>query len=305
MKGLLMKKCFSSRLILVFAVSIAGSPAFGQDRFSDPVQVLIVTAHPDDDAAFSGVVYQITHQLGGAVDLALVTDGSGGFRYSTLAEKIYGLEITNEAVARDHLPAIRKQELMAGGSIVGIRNYFFLDQLDDAFSTDPQPALTTIWNAEFVRKRLAELLRKGSYDLVFVALPFVQMHGHHKAATILALEAVELLPPSERPVVLGGFLCAVGNQPIQFEGLDGYAITAVGSGQPLVEFDRTQKFGFNNRLDFRIIANWVIAEHKSQGAMQLNMNRGDAECYWFFDINDVTQETAVRDFFDRLTVRVR
>ena len=108
-----------------------------------------------------------------------------------------------------------------------------------------------------------------------------------------------------KKIVLGGFLCAVGNQPIQFEGLDGYAITAVGSGQPLVEFDRTQKFGFNNRLDFRIIANWVIAEHKSQGAMQLNMNRGDAECYWFFDINDVTQETAVRDFFDRLTVRVR
>ena len=300
-----MGKYFSSRLILGLAVSMVGSPVMSQERFSDPVQVLIVTAHPDDDAAFSGVVYQITHQLGGAVDLALVTDGSGGFRYSTLAEKIYGLEITNEAVARQHLPAIRKQELMAGGAIVGIRNYFFLDQLDDAFSTDPQPALTTIWNADFVRKRLAELMRKGSYDLVFVALPFVQMHGHHKAATILALEAVELLPPSRRPVVLGGFLCAVGNQPIRFEGLDGYAMTAVGLGQPLVEFDRTQKFGFNDRLDFRIIANWVIAEHKSQGAMQLNMNRGDAECYWFFDINDVTRKTAVSDLFSRLTVRER
>jgi hypothetical protein len=188
---------------------------------------------------------------------------------------------------------------------VGIRNYFFLDQLDDAFSTDPQPALTTIWDADFVRERLGELIRKGSYDLVFVALPFIQMHGHHKAATILALESVESLPPSRRPVVLGGFLCAVGDQSIQFEGLDGYGITAVGSGQPLVEFDRTQKFGFNNRLDFRIIANWVIAEHKSQGAMQLNMNRGDAECYWFFDINDGARETAVRDLFDRLTVGER
>ncbi|SVC93598.1 uncharacterized protein METZ01_LOCUS346452, partial [marine metagenome] len=74
--------------------------AMGQERFADPVQVLIVTAHPDDDAAFSGVVYQVTHQLGGVVDLALVTDGSGGFRYSTLAEEIYGLDLTSETVAR-------------------------------------------------------------------------------------------------------------------------------------------------------------------------------------------------------------
>ena len=80
------------------------------------------------------MLYQLTHQLDRTVDLALVTDGSGGYRYSTLAEEIYGVEFTNEEVARQHLPAIRKQELMAGGAIVGISKYFFFDQLDDAFT---------------------------------------------------------------------------------------------------------------------------------------------------------------------------
>ena len=103
-----------------FVGGALASDAWGQGLTSDSPKVLVVIAHPDDDAAFSGVLYQITHQLDGVVDLALVTDGSGGYRYSTFAEEIYRLKLTDEAVARQHLPAIRKRELMAGGAIVGI-----------------------------------------------------------------------------------------------------------------------------------------------------------------------------------------
>lgn len=268
-----------------------------------PPTALIVTAHPDDDTPFAGAVYQITHQLGGAVDLALVTDGSGGFRYATLAEPIYGLRLTDEAVARQYLPAIRKRELMAGGAIVGIRNYFFLDALDHAYTLDPDTVLGAVWDSSAVRRRLAEIMERGGYDVVFGLLPLPETHGHHKAATVLALRAAQSLPPGRRPVVLGGFPCEWEGRPLRFAELAGHPLTRVTGGEALARFDRTQKLGYEGRLDFRIIANWVIAEHKSQGTMQLLMNRGDVECYWYFDANGEGGRDQVLRLFDALRVR--
>ncbi|HSM16714.1 MAG TPA: hypothetical protein VK845_06925, partial [Gemmatimonadales bacterium] len=89
-------------------------------------------------------------------------------------------------------------------------------------------------------------------------------------------------------------------QEMRFEGLDGYPSTRVAGGAPLARFDRTQKFGLNDRLDYKIIANWVIAEHKSQGTMQLLMNRGDIECFWYFDVNGPEGRDRVTDVFTRL-----
>lgn len=56
-------------------------------------KILIVTAHPDDDATFAGTNYKIVHDLKGTIDLALITNGEGGYKYSTLAEDIYGLNL--------------------------------------------------------------------------------------------------------------------------------------------------------------------------------------------------------------------
>ena len=294
------------KLVAIMVTALVGgaglSEAWGQGRIPDKPKVLVVVAHPDNDAAFSGVLYQITHQLDGVVDLALVTDGSGGFRYSTLVEELHGLTLTDEAVARQHLPTIRKQELMAGGAVVGISKYFFFDQLDDAFTQDPEPALTQAGDADWVRQRLVQLMEGGGYDLVLVHVPYAETHGHHKGATILALEAAESLPISERPVVLGGFACVLGEQVFEFSRLEGYPITAASSGGPVARFDRTQTFGFNDRLNFEIIGNWVIAEHKSQGVMQLRMNQLKEECYWSFDLNADGTTTEVEDLFQRLQV---
>ncbi len=268
-----------------------------------PVRVLLVTAHPDDDAAFAGAVYQITHRAKGVVDLALVTDGSGGFRYATLAEPIYGLELTKEEVAREYLPAIRKRELMAGGAIVGIRDYFFLDQFDHEFTLNADTVLGVVWDSSAVRRRLAQLMERERYDVAIGLLPFPQMHGHHKAATILALEAAQSLPADIRPAVLGGFPCSFGDQTIEFTGMPGYPLTKVSGGAALARFDRRQKFGDNDRLDFHIVVNWVIAEHKSQGTMQLLMNRGDEECYWYFDANGPDRKQRVVELFESLHVK--
>lgn len=296
-----------------------------------PPRILLVTAHPDDDALFCGAVYKATHSLGGVVDLAVVTNGEGGYRFSTLAEPIYGLKLTDEAVGRAYLPGIRKQELMAGGAIVGIRNYFFLDQLDSAYSLDMAKVFAGEWDVDGVKKRLGEILAKGGYDFVFVMLPTPTTHAGHRASAILALQAVESRPAGERPIVLGGTgrvpnsqpagnsqaagnsqptassqaagtgqpAAAAGERPA-FTGLDEYPVTKIRPGAPVFEFDRTQKFGQDNRLDYTIISNWVIAEHKSQGTMQLGAGRAFVEQYLYFDLNPEAGLAKAKALFERL-----
>src|SRR5688500_11865442 len=89
-------------------------------------RVLIVAAHPDDESAVAATSHKMTHDLKAKVDMALVTNGEAGYKYSTLAESIYGVELTDEKVGRECLPAIRKREMMAAGEVIGVRNFFFL-----------------------------------------------------------------------------------------------------------------------------------------------------------------------------------
>ncbi|KPK57235.1 MAG: hypothetical protein AMS21_11695 [Gemmatimonas sp. SG8_38_2] len=268
--------------------------------------ILLVVAHPDDEAMFAGSVYKITHILGGHVDLVTITDGSGGFSYSQLAEPIYGLDLTDETVARKHLPAIRKKELEAGGKIIGIRNHFYLDQFDNAYTENVDTILSHVWNADKVRSRLREIMTNTDYDFVFVHLPIPKFHAHHKSASILALDAVQGLPDSQRPVVLGCFIGAREAEqdlvPNDFVGLPYYPITRLRTDvQPFI-FDRTEKLDPNGRLDYRIVVNWLIAEHKTQGTMQLLVNTGEIERFWFFESNDPARIAQTADFFERLAV---
>ena len=275
-------------------------PIAAQD---DPIDVLVVVAHPDDDAMFAGAVYKITHALGGGVDLALVTDGSGGFRYAQLAEPIYGLRLTDEATARRYLPAIRKRELMAGGAIVGMRNYFFLDEYDHAYTENVDTVLTHVWDADRVRDRLRRIMHLGEYDYVFVHLPIQQFHAHHKAASILALEAAAALPAARRPIVLGAFVGTVGDSTLlDYRGLPGYPITEVSQGVGPFVFDLTEPLDPSERLDYRIVVNWLIAEHKTQGTMQL-LTRGEGmeiERFWYFAANPPERAAETEQLFERL-----
>ncbi|HEX9728785.1 MAG TPA: PIG-L family deacetylase [Gemmatimonadales bacterium] len=268
---------------------------------ADPPKVLVVIAHPDDDAMFAATVYAFTHQLHAAVDVAVITDGSGGYRYSQLAEPLYGLELTNEAVARQYLPAIRKRELMAGGAIVGIRNYFFLDALDLQYTESIDTVLTQVWDAEDIRDRLRGVMGRGDYDFVFVHLPIVPFHGHHKAATVLALEAARRLDPAQRPIVLGSFAGSRADSAsdLHYTTHPGYPITRVLPGDPFV-FDRLTPLDPSGRLDHRIIVNWLIAEHKTQGTMQLLVNRGDLDRFWVFAENPPDAVERTRAVFERL-----
>lgn len=263
-------------------------------------RVLIVTAHPDDETTMAATVWKITHALGGVVDLALVTNGEGGYKYSSLGNIIYGHELTDEDTGRALLPAIRKRELMAGGEIIGLRNYFFLDQRDHLFTLNVDSTVGYVWDTAYVARRLTEIMRDGDYDYIFALLPTPETHGHHKGATIVALEAAARLAPAERPAVLGVSTSDSGDAVTPFRGLDGYARTAIAGGLPSFQFDRRATFGFKDQLTYSIIVNWLIAEHKSQGTMQLGVNRGDYEEFWWFDMNDRERFGETTTLFRRL-----
>ncbi len=284
-------------------VAVCSSPAAA--RFPDtPPRVLIVEAHPDDETACAAAVYKITHDLHGTVDLAVITDGQGGYKYSTLANEYYHLNLTDEVVGRKNLPRIRRQELQAAGAILGIRHYTFFDQKDARYTLSIQEPLDSLWDVPLVLKGLDGLLRKERYDFLFTLLPTPSTHGHHKAACVLALRAVQALPDTTaRPIVLALSESRKGvPDTTRFTQLAGYPETRVSDGAPTYSFDRTQSFGFRHALNYKVIVNWEIAEQKSQGTMQLAMNAGDLEDYWYFDVNPASGRARTRRLFDELAV---
>jgi LmbE family N-acetylglucosaminyl deacetylase len=293
-KDIIMKKL----LIVLFALLLSPQ-LFAQELLDYQPKVLLITAHPDDDALFSATVFKTTKLLGGVVDLALMTNGEGGYKYSTLGNYIYGKELDKEEVGRDYLPGIRKKELMAGGDIVGIRNYFFFDQQDFYYTLDVEETMEK-WNADPIIDRLAEIIKREQYDFVFLMLPFAEFHGHHKASAVIGLEAISKLPEKDRPIALQSMIRRGGNSPADnFTVLEGYPKTEI-SKEEVFSFDRNQTFGYDDRLNYNIIANWVIAEHKSQGTMQLlsQTSEGGIEEYYFVKMNSKDGLGKTRRYFE-------
>ena len=214
-------------------------------------KALLVMAHPDDEYALAATTYRITREIGGAADHVVVTNGEGGYRYASLAETVYGVAIARESDGRANLPAIRKQETLNAGRILGIRNHHFLDQTDSGFAGRCADASCSGWDEPRIRTALADLLIRDE---------------------------------ERRPVVLGVEAGRTEEDAYPFAGLPDHAVTRAASPAPVFSFDRNKGFGHNIALTYQIIANWVIAEHKSQGLFQTDYGRHDAERFWAFAI---------------------
>ena len=187
---------------------------------------------------------------------------------------------------------------MAGGEIVGLRNYFFFDEKDKEYSLDAEVPLSA-WNTDYITTRMQEIIKEGNYDFVFTMMPSPRTHAHHKASAILALRAVKKMEPQNKPLVLASTIVRDMSDSTGFSGLEGYSITNINADVEPFTFDRSQKFGHNNELDYNMIANWVIAEHKSQGTMQQFMGADSAiEQYRYYEINPADKVQKVRKFFD-------
>lgn len=289
-----MKKYILFVALFIFCVDVIAQSTLGYDP-----KILLVTAHPDDDALVSATVWKTTQLLGGQVDLALLTNGEGGYKYSTMGNFFYGLELDKENIGREYLPTIRKKELIAGGDIVGIRDYFFFDQQDFYFTLDVEETLAK-WDTEPIINRLENIMAKERYDFLFLLLPFDQFHGHHKASTVIALQALERIPKEYRPIALHAFIRRGADDPgVAFSELEGHPNTKVMEGVTF-EFDRNQTFGHNDRLNYTLIAHWVIAEHKSQGTMQMRMQSsiGHIEQFWYLEINGKENLKKTKSYFE-------
>lgn len=280
-----MKQCMVG-LFIIFNLALAGEPA--------GPKVLLVVAHPDDEYYFAGATYRIAQELHGAVDQVVITNGEGGFRYATLAERIYGVPLTDEATGRSRLPEIRRQEVLAAGKILGIRNHYFFNELDQKFTLDAAEALEKIWNCGNVRAKLREILTRNDYDFVFTLLPRGTTHGHHQAATLLTLEIVAGMPAARRPVVLGAEP-GTADRVDPYSALAPFPLSASTKATPALVFNRLQKFGYQNALHYEIVVQWVIAEHKSQGLFQNDAGKHDVEYFWRFTTGPEDAELRTQD----------
>jgi N-acetylglucosamine malate deacetylase 2 len=287
------KKRFS--LPLLAALAFVGHVS--AQEMTSP-SVLFVAAHPDDESCSSATIYRIAKELGGTADEVIITNGEGGYRYSALANVYYGLNLTEEAVGRARLPEIRKQEVLNAGRILGVRRHFFLNQRDLRYTNDVNEGVI-LWNSGLVRAEIRQILSNDHYDYVFVLFPTADTHGHHKAAAVLALEAVRDLP-GPKPVVLGCQPTTKADaESLNWSPLEGFPIASV-IPRMLIGFDRARKFGFKSALSYQVIANWEIAEHKSQGLFQTEMNKYDLEMYAIFTSVDADAADRVRNLFARL-----
>jgi N-acetylglucosamine malate deacetylase 2 len=272
----------------------------GTALFAQGPKVLIVTAHPDDETMFPATVFKITRELKGTVDLALITDASGGYN-GLVASTYYDKNLTDSATGRVALPLLRKKELMCAGEVMGIRNFFFFDQLDDFYQIDPKPFFEgKRWDMAFCEKKLNKILEDGQYDYVFCLVPSAEQHAHHKTASILAIRAVKHLKSTKKPIVLGG-RALNKNYTYNFDVLDGFPETNISAKAPVFYFDRSYGFGEDNKHSYMIVADWVKACHKSQsGDMNGSMRRGDLETFWYFDINGESGIEATSKFFEKI-----
>jgi N-acetylglucosamine malate deacetylase 2 len=273
-------------LVLLFSALAHAQP---------PGKTLIVVAHPDDEYYFAATVYRMAVQLRGTVDELVITNGEGGFHYSTLAEPFYGETLATEESGRKELPAIRREETLRAGRILGIRDHFFLEQKDQVFTTDRDSGLKHLWDSAYVQQTITDLIRGQHYQYVFAILPRSTTHGHHQAATALATRAIQSLPVKLRPVLLG-----FDTDPADYVPLVGFDEGQEWESHYAFAFDRNVRFGYHDALTFQVVVSWMIAEHKSQGLLQTMHNKDAKEFIWAHLADSPGADAAIRLLFRQL-----
>lgn len=251
-------------------------------------KVLIVVAHPDDELIAAGATYLLGACAGAVVDVVTITDGQGGFKYATFAERFTGIEFTQEDVGRSRLPAIRREEQARGLSILGARHLIRLGQPDHRYSKDRMEVLAEsagVWDLSFVNRSLDTLLKTEGYGYILTISPTATTHGHHQAATLLAVGAAARVPEPSKPVVL---CCQVETKDSEGIGqppavLQDALLARLRPGSVPYMVDRTRGFGHNNKISLKAIASVAVAQHLSQGTMLGYIGRGDLEEYWILD----------------------
>jgi len=211
--------------------------------------------------------------------------------------------LTDEATGRAELPEIRKRELREAAHILGMGELIFLDQPDRRYTKDIDEVLDDHWNAAAVREEVAHSIASGHYDFVFTLFPSPETHGAHKAATLTALDAVRQMPSgAPKPVVLGCQAAKSIAPGPSWQAFQSKRHRFTVRPRHVYITDRGVKFGFRKALDYQIIVNWVIAAHKSQGSLQMGMNRADWEQFVVLESGSADTASRSRELFHALAV---
>jgi len=265
---------------------------------ADQLKVLLVVAHPDDESECAALLYRISHELGGIVDQVIVTNGEAGHQYSAPARALTRLtrqEPVEDHTGREWLIQTRRAEVMRAGQILGIRHQHFLEQSDTGLTFEARDGFS-VWDVPRIQRELGRLLTHARYDFVFVLSPTADTHGHHQAVALLTLEALANVAAQERPALI-----AVKSQT----GADIATDPAVSAyftreNQEWI-FDRRTPMTCHHALNYSVIVNWVIAEHKSQGLLQMDGGRRTHESFRLFALSGTQAAARWREFATRMT----
>ena len=265
-------------------------------------KLLIVAAHPDDEYAFAATTYRLARELGWAADHVVITNGEAGYRYSALAEAIYGVGLTDERDGRSRLPAIRKRETLAAGKVLGIRRHYFLDQRDSGFATDAATAPT-----EQLGPRRECAPSSPACCTASATTPSSRCCPRPKRTdTIVPPPCSRWKPPRRCPRTAVRFCWAPTRAPPTrlrelFRGMPGQPLSRTRGERPAFVFNRDAHFGYRDALNYQIVVNWFIAEHKSQGLFQTDSGKHQLEQFWLFEASGRDADSRARELAARLT----
>jgi LmbE family N-acetylglucosaminyl deacetylase len=143
------------------------------------VDLMVVTAHPDDEGMCAATMARLALDGGKTVALVTATHGEGG-----------GNSTGKESGAA--LGLVREVELRRCLAVLGVQQLQFLDALDFAY-TESATATLERWGHEPTLRRLVRLVRLMRPDVIVTMdpAPTGGQHGNHQVAGRLATEAYE------------------------------------------------------------------------------------------------------------------
>jgi len=144
--------------------------------------VLYIAAHPDDENT-QLIAYLAGHRLYDTTYLSL-TRGDGG-------QNLIGSDL------REKLGLIRTQELLAARAIDGGKQRF-TRAVDFGYSKSPEEAFR-IWGRNVILEDVVRTIRVTKPDVIITRFSSEAgyTHGHHTAATLLAMEAFNVAADPE------------------------------------------------------------------------------------------------------------
>jgi hypothetical protein len=84
-------------------------------------------------------------------------------------------------------------------------------------------------------------------------------------------------------------------------GMPGQPISRTRAERPVFVFNRDARFGYRDALNYQIVVNWFIAEHKSQGLFQTDSGKHQLEQFWLFEASGRDADSRARELAARLT----